>query len=113
MTSPTCSPHRTDRLYGLAVSYNSNGIDGPQGTTVIVLPLPLTPAAAAKWSLAGLPVAIASSVDEIQRICRTTSSVAAKALREHWDGLGITVDVMTPHQPGLFTAGSPAETSER
>ena len=99
---PVTHPHRTPRFYGLAVRYLSRGLEGPRGTLVDAVPMPMTPAAAAAHALAGLPTVIASSPDEARELCRELAERAATELREKWAGMGVDVDVVTEKQQRLF-----------
>lgn len=49
--NPVTQPHRSPRWYGLAVRYLSHGLEGPRGTFVDAVPMPLTPADAAPTSI--------------------------------------------------------------
>lgn len=120
MLNPLTPSHRTPRYYGLAVRYLSRGLEGPRGTLVDAVPMPMTPAGAAAHALAGLPTVIASSPDEARELCRELAERAAAELREKWAGMGVSVDVVTERQGALFgpsystrenlTAGEPAGT---
>ncbi len=102
---PVTHPHRTPRFYGLAVRFLSAGLEGPRGTLVDAVPLPMTPAGAAAYSDAGLPICIASSPDEARELCRELAERAATELREKWAGMGVDVDVGTERQGALNESG--------
>ena len=112
--NPLAPAHRSPKLYGLAWRGSIQEHAGRIVNVIDAVPLPLKPAAAASWTDSGLPVVIASSVDEAHTLCRELAGRKADELRADWEARGIKVQVLTPHQAELFsTAGEPAEASAR
>lgn len=105
MTNPTTSPHRTPKLYGVAWRGSIQDRGGHVVNVIDAVPLPLSPAGAASWSLAGLPVVVASSVDEAKTLCGELAARKADEVRGGWAALGISVEVVTPQQAELFSTG--------